>query len=162
MPPKIDEDSAPREPRASIRITAREVTTMGANQLVQVNIGFENSGARPATEVRRVQMVNFIQSPYGEEEAFRLLRAELQSTGGEAVSVAPAERLAFTIEGPRLVAGDFAPRGSDDPQVIRDGRPLLVAGIIRYRADDRSEATAEYCFYAMNPKVLVACSGHNN
>ena len=162
VPHKIDEDSAPREARASIRITAREVTTMGANQLVQVNIGFENSGARPATEVRRVQMVNFIQSPYGEEEAFRLLRAELQSTGGEAVSVAPAERLAFTIEGPRLVAGDFAPRGSDDPQVIRDGRPLLVAGIIRYRADDRSEATAEYCFYAMNPKVLVACSGHNN
>jgi hypothetical protein len=37
-----------------------------------------------------------------------------------------------------------------------------VAGIIGYRADDRSEATAEYCFYAMNPKVLVACSGHNN
>jgi len=59
---------------------------------------------------------------YGEEEAFRLLRAELQSTGGEAVSVAPAERLAFAIEGPRLVAGDFAPRGSDDTQVIRDGR----------------------------------------
>ena len=56
------------------------------------------------------------------EEAFRLLRAELQSTGGEAVSVAPAERLAFAIEGPRLVAGDFAPRGSDDTQVIRDGR----------------------------------------
>jgi hypothetical protein len=103
-----------------------------------------------------------IQSPYGEEEAFRLLRAELQSTGGEAISVAPAERRAFTIEGPRPVAGDFAPRGSDDPQVIRDGRPLLVAGIIRYRADDRWEATAEYCFYAMNPKVLVACSGHNN
>jgi hypothetical protein len=162
VPHKINEDSAPREPRASIRITAREVTTMGANQLVHVNIGFENSGDRPATEVRRVQMVNFIQSPYGEEEAFRLLRAELQSIGGEAVFVAPVERMAFTIEGPRLVAGDFAPRGSDDPQVIRDGRPLLVAGIIRYRADDRSKATAEYCFYAMNPKVLVACSGHNN
>jgi hypothetical protein len=57
---------------------------------------------------------------YGEEEAFRLLRAELHR--GEAVSVAPAERLAFAIEGPRLVAGDFAPRGSDDTQVIRDGR----------------------------------------
>src|SRR4030095_7783847 len=135
---------------------------MGANQLVQVNIGFENSGDRPATEVRRVQMVNFIQSPYGEEEAFPLLRAEVQSIGVEAFFVAPVERMAFTIEGPRLVAGDFAPRGSDDPQVIRDGRPLLVAGIIGYRADDRSEATAEYCFYAMNPKVLVACSGHNN
>jgi hypothetical protein len=159
--PKIDKDSEPREPRASIRITTREVTTMGANQPVRVNIGFENSGDRPAMEVRRVQMVNFIQSPYGEEDAFRLLRAELHSTA-EAVPVAPAERLAFTIEGPRLVAGDFAPRGSDDPQVIRDGRPLLVAGIIWYRADDRSEATAEYCFYAMNPKVLVACSGHNN
>jgi hypothetical protein len=160
--PKADKDSAPREPRASIRNTTREVTTMGANQFVRVNIGFENSGDRPATEVRRVQMFNFIQSPYGEEEAFRILRAELQSTGGEAVSVAPAERLAFTIEGPRLVAGDFAPRGSDDPQVIRDGRPLLVAGIIQYRADDRSEATTEYCFYAMNPKMLVTCSGHNN
>jgi len=162
LAPKVDKDSAPREPRASIRNTTREVTTMGANQLVQVNIGFENSGDRSATEVRRAQMVNFIQSPYGEEEAFQILRAELQSTGGEAVSVAPAERLAFTIEGPRLVAGDFAPRGADDPQVIRDGRPLLVAGIIRYRADDRSEATTEYCFYAMNPKVLIACSGHNN
>src|SRR5262249_58578536 len=115
-----------------------------------------------AGESRRVQMVNFIQSPYGEEEAFRLLRAELQSGGGgEVVSVAPTERLSFAIEGPRLVAGDFPPRGTDDPQVIRDGRPLLVAGLSRYHADDRSEATAEYCFYAMNPKVLVACSGHN-
>src|SRR4030095_7648513 len=127
---------------------------MGANQLVQVNIGFENSGDRPATEVRRVQMVNFIQSPYGEEEAFRLLRAELQSIGGEAVFGAPVARMAFTIEGPRLVAGDCAPRVPDGPQVIREGRPLLVAGIIRYRPDDRSKATAEYCFYAMNPKVL--------
>jgi hypothetical protein len=60
------------------------------------------------------------------------------------------------------VAGDFLPRGSDEPpQIARDSRPLLVAGIIRYQADDRSEATAEYCFYAMNPNVLVACSGHN-
>src|SRR5262249_12402016 len=149
-------------PRASLRVTTREVTTMGVNQHVHVNIGFENSGDRPAAEIRRVQMVNFIQSPYGEEEAFRLLRAELQSGGGgEGVSVAPTERLSFAIEGPRLVAGAFPPRGTDDPQVIRDGRPLLVAGIIRYQADDRSEATAEYCFYAMNPKVLVACSGHN-
>lgn len=162
LAPKVNQDAAPREPRASIRNTTREVTTMGTNQLVHVNIGFENSGDRPATEVRHVQMVNFIQSPYGEEEAFRLLHAELQGTTGEGVSVAPAGRLAVTIEGPRLLAGDFAPRGSDDPQVIRDGRPLLVAGIIRYRADDRSEATAEYCFYAMNAKVLVACSGHNN
>ena len=38
---------------------------------------------------------------------------------------------------------------------------LLVAGIIRYQSDDKSEATAEYCFYAMNPRGLVACSGHN-
>ena len=130
-------------------------------QLVKVSIGFENSGDRPAIEVHRVQMVNFILSPYGEEEAFRLLRAELQSASGESESVAPAGRLSFTIDGPRLIAGDFLPRGSDEPQVVRDGRPLLVAGIIRYQADDRSEATAEYCFYAMNPKVLVACSGHN-
>ena len=162
VPIKVDTSPIPREPRASLRVATREVTTMGVNQLVKVDIGFENSGDRPATEIRRVQMVNFIQSPYGEEEAFRLLHAELQSAGGEAVSVAPAARLSFTIEGPRLVAGDFPPRGTDDPQVIRDGRPLLVAGILRYQADDRSEATAEYCFYAMNAKVLVACAGHNS
>ena len=162
VPAKIDTPSAPPEPRASIRVTTREVTTMGVNQLVKVSIGFENSGDRAATEIQRVQMVNFILSPYGEEEAFRLLRAELQSASGDGESIAPAGRVSFTIEGPRLVAGDFPPRGSDDPQVVRDSRPLLVAGIIRYRADDRSEATAEYCFYAMNPKVLVACSGHNN
>src|SRR5439155_12923347 len=95
------------------------------------------------------------------EDAFRLLRAELKNGGGESLSVAPAGQLLFTIDGPRLVAGDFLSRGSDEPQVVRDGRPLLVAGIIRYQSDDRSEATAEYCFYAMNPKVLVACSGHN-
>jgi hypothetical protein len=162
VPAKIDQAPAPPAPRASIRVTTREVTTMGVNQLVKVSIGFENSGDRAATEIQRVQMVNFILSPYGEEEAFRLLRAELQSASGDGESVAPAGRVSFTIEGPRLVAGDFPPRGSDDPQVVRDSRPLLVVGIIRYRADDRSEATAEYCFYAMNPKVLVACSGHNN
>jgi hypothetical protein len=162
VPAKIDKPSAPPEPRASIRVTTREVTTMGVNQLVKVSIGFENSGDRAATEIQRAQMVNFILSPYGEEEAFRILRAELQSASGDGESIVPAGRVSFTIEGPRLVAGDFPPRGSDDPQVVRDSRPLLVAGIIRYRADDRSEATAEYCFYAMNPKVLVACSGHNN
>ena len=162
VPTRVETTPTPRVPRAILRVTTREVTTMGVNQLVQVSIGFENEGDRPATEVQRVQMVNFILSPYGEDEAFRILRAELQSTGGEGVSVAPAGRLTFTIEGPRLVAGDFLPRGSEDPRVARDSRPLLVAGIIRYRADDQSEATVEYCFYAMNPKVLVACSGHNS
>jgi hypothetical protein len=162
VPAKMDRAPAPPEPRASLRVTTREITTMGVNQLVAVSIGFENSGDRAATDIQRVQMVNFILSPYGEEEVFRILRAELQSASGEHESVAPAGRASFTIEGPRLVAGDFPPRGTDDPQVVRDSRPLLVAGIIRYRADDRSEATAEYCFYAMNAKVLVACSGHNN
>jgi flagellar basal body-associated protein FliL len=158
----VDKSPAPRAPRASLRVTTREVTTMGANQLVRVTIGFENEGDRAATEVQRVQMVNFILSPYGEEEAFRILRAELRSVGGETVSVAPAERLSFTIEGPRLVAGDFLPRGADEPQVARDSRPLLVAGIIRYRPDDTAEAAVEYCFYAMNPKVLVECSASGN
>jgi len=162
VPTKVETPPAPREPRASLRVTTREVTTMGASQLVRVSIGFENGGDRSATDVHRVQMVNFILSPYGEEEAFRILRAELQSASGEGESLAPAGRSTFTIEGPRLVAGDFLSRGSDDPQVARDSRPLLVAGIIRYRADDKSEATAEYCFYAMNSKVLVACSGHNS
>ena len=160
-PAKIDQAPAPPEPRASLRVTARDVTTMDVNQLVMVSIGIENSGNRAAVEIRRAQMVNFILSPYGEEDVFRILRAELQNGRGEGESVAPAGRSTFTIEGPRLVAGDFLPRGSDDQQVTRDSRPLLVAGIIRYRADDKSEATAEYCFYAMNPKVLVACSGHN-
>ena len=159
VPAKMD--LAP-EPRASLRVTTREITTMGVDQLVTVSIGFENSGNRAATEIRRVQMVNFILSPYGEEEAFKVLRAELQSASGERESVAPAGRASFTIEGPRLVGGDFPSRGTEDVQIMRDSRPLLVAGIIRYRADDRSEATAEYCFYAMNAKVLVACSGHNN
>jgi hypothetical protein len=149
-------------PRASLRVTTREITTMGVDQLVTVSIGFENSGNRAATEIQRVQMVNFIVSPYGEEEAFKALRAELQSASSEPESVAPAGRASFTIEGPRLVGGDFPPRGTEDFPIMRDNRPLLVAGIIRYRADDRSEATAEYCFYAMNAKVLVACSGHNN
>jgi len=158
---RLDKTTTPKEPRASIRITRREVITMGINQIVQMNIGFENSGDRLATGISHVQMVNFILSPYGEEDAFRLLRAELKNSGGEIVSVAPAGQLSFTIDGPRLVAGDFLSRGSDEPQVVRDGRPLLVAGIIRYQSDDRSEATAEYCFYAMNPKVVVACSGHN-
>jgi|SRR5215470_1375367 len=162
VPAKIDQPPAAPEPRASLRVTTREVTTMGVSQLVKVSIGVENSGDRSATDIQRVQMVNFILSPYGEDEAFRILRAELQSASGERESVAPAGRASFTIEGPRLIAGDFLPRGSDDPQVARDNRPLLVAGIIRYRADDRSEATAEYCFYAMNARVLVACSGHNN
>lgn len=158
----VDKSPPPRVPRASLRVTTREVTTMGANQLVRVTIGFENEGDRAATDVQRVQMVNFILSPYGEEEAFRILRAELRSVGGESLSLAPAERLSFTIEGPRLVAGDFLPRGADDQQVARDSRPLLVAGIIRYRADDAAEATVEYCFYAMNPNVLVECSASGN
>jgi hypothetical protein len=158
---RADKTTTPKEPRASIRITRREVIAMGINQIVQMHIGFENSGDRLATGISHVQMVNFILSPYGEEDAFRLLRAELKNSGGEIVSVAPAGQLFFTIDGPRLVASDFLSRGSDEPQVVRDGRPLLVAGIIRYQSDDRSEATAEYCFYAMNPKVLVACSGHN-
>jgi len=161
-PAKTGHAPPPPEPRASLRVTSREITSMVVNQLVKVSIGFENSGARAATEIQRAQMVNFILSPYGEEEAFRILRAELQNLSDERDSVAPAARASFTIEGPRLVAGDFLPRGSDDPQVVRESRPLLVAGIIRYRADDRSEATAEYCFYAMNAKVLVACSGHND
>jgi hypothetical protein len=161
VPTTVERSPTPRESRASIRVTTREVTMMGVGQLVKVSIGFENSGDRPVIEVHRVQMVNFILSPYGEEEAFRLLRAELQHASGESESVAPAGRLSFTIDGPRLIAGDFLPRGSDELQVVRDGRPLLVAGMIRYQADDRSEATAEYCFYAMNAKVLVACSGHN-
>ena len=162
VPAKMDLAPTPPEPRANLRVTTREITTMGVNQLVTVSIGFENSGNRAATEIQRVQMVNFILSPYGEEEAFKILRAELQSASGERESVAPAGRASFTIEGPRLVGGDFPPRGTEDVQILRDSRPLLVAGIIRYRADDRSEATAEYCFYAMNAKVLVACSGHNN
>jgi len=152
----------PPEPRASLRVTTREITTMGVNQLVTVSIGFENLGNRAATEIQRVQMVNFILSPYGEEDAFKILRAELQSASSERESVAPAGRASFTIEGPRLVGADFSPPGTEDFQIVRDSRPLLVAGIIRYRADDRSEATAEYCFYAMNAKALVACSGHNN
>ena len=160
--PVPDLAATPPEPRARLRVTTREITTMGVDQLVNVSIGFENSGNRAATEIQRVQMVNFVLSPYGEEEAFTILRAELQSASAERESVAPAGRASFTIEGPRLVAGDFPPRGTEDPQVVRDSRPLLVAGIIRYRADDRSDATAEYCFYAMNAKVLVACSGHNN
>jgi hypothetical protein len=162
VPAKIEQPPPPPEPRAGLRVTTRQITTMDVNQLVKVSIGVENSGDRAATDIQRAQMVNFILSPYGEEEAFRLLRAELQSASRERESVAPAGRVTFTIEGPRLVAGDFPPRGSNDPQVVRDGRPLLVAGIIRYRADDRSEATAEYCFYAMNATVLVACSGHNS
>lgn len=161
VPAKIEAPPS-REPRAILRVTMREITSMGVNQVVKVSIGIENSGDRAATEIQRAQMVNFILSPYGEEEAFRILRAELQSASGERESVAPAARASFTIEGPRLVADDFPPRGSDDPQVVRESRPLLVAGMLRYRADDRSEATAEYCFYAMNAKVLVACSGHNN
>ena len=61
-----------------------------------------------------------------------------------------------TVIGPHLGAPtDEKPA----PDALSTGR--LVAGIIRYQSDDRSEATAEYCFYAMNPKVLVACSGHN-
>jgi hypothetical protein len=160
--PVPDLAATPPEPRARLRVTTREITTMGVDQVVNVSIGFENSGNRAATEIQRVQMVNFILSPYGEEEAFKILRAELQSASAEGESVAPAGRASFTIEGPRLMAADFPPRGTEDPQVVRDSRPLLVAGIIRYRADDRSEATAEYCFYAMNAKVLVACSGHNN
>ena len=160
--PVPDLTTTPPEPRARLRVTTREITTMGVDQVVNVSIGFENSGNRAATEIQRAQMVNFVLSPYGEEEAFKILRAELQSESAERESVAPAGRASFTIEGPRLVAGDFPPRGTEDPQVVRDSRPLLVAGIIRYRADDRSEATAEYCFYAMNAKVLVACSGHNN
>jgi hypothetical protein len=162
IPVGVDLSLTPPEPRASLRVTTREITTMGVDQLVNVSIGLENSGNRAATEIQRVQMVNFVLSPYGEEEAFKILRAELQSAIAERESVAPAGRASFTIEGPRLVAGDFPPRGTEDPQVVRDSRPLLVAGVIRYRADDRSEATAEYCFYAMNAKVLVACSGHNN
>ena len=159
---KIDTTTTPKESRASIRMTQREVVTMGISQIVQVSIGFENSGDRLATGIAHVHMVNFILSPYGEEEAFRLLRAELKNSSGEDVSVAPAGRLSFTIDGPRLLAGDFLPRSADEPpQVVRDGRPLLVAGIIRYQSDDRVEATAEYCFYAMNPKVLVPCAGHN-
>ena len=162
VPTRVETPPAPREPRASLRVATREITTMGANQLVHVSIGVENGGDRSATEVHRVQMVNFILSPYGEDEAFQILRAELQSLTGEAESLAPAGRSTFTIEGPRLVAGDFLPRGADEPQVTRDSRPLLVAGIIRYRADDKSEAATEYCFYVMNPKTLVACAGHNN
>lgn len=162
VPARMDLAPTPLEPRASLRVTTREITTMEVNQVVKVSIGFENSGNRAATDIQRAQMVSFILSPYGEEEAFKILRAELQSASGERESVAPAGRASFTIEGPRLVAGDFPPRGTEDPQVVRDSRPLLVAGVIRYRADDRSEATAEYCFYAMNAKVLVACSGHNN
>ena len=57
-------DLAP-EPRASLRVTTREITTMGVNQLVTVSIGFENSGTRAATEIQRVQMVNFIVSQIG-------------------------------------------------------------------------------------------------
>jgi len=159
---RIDKNTTPKEPRASIRIARREVVAMGINQIVQVNIGVENSGDRLATGIYRVEMINFILSPYGEEDAFRVLRSELKNASGEGLAVAAAGRLVFTIDGPRLVASDFLPRGSDEPQVVRDGRPLLVAGIIRYQADDRSEATAEYCFYAMNPKVLVACSEHNS
>jgi len=162
VPAKMDLAPTPAEPRASLRVTTREITTMGVNQLVKVSIGLENAGNRAATEIQRVQMVNFVLSPYGEEETFKILRAELQSASGERESIEPAGRASFTIEGPRLVAGDYPARGTEDPQVVRDSRPLLVAGIIRYRADDRSEATAEYCFYAMNAKVLVACSGHNN
>jgi hypothetical protein len=155
---RIDLNTAPREPRASLRVAKREVVTMGIDQIVRVSIGIENTGDRLATGVSHVQMVSFVLSPYGEEETFRLLRAELQSAGDESLTVAPAGRLSFTIEGPRLLASDFLPRGSDPPQVVRDGRPLLVAGIIRYRSDDSSEATTEYCFYAMNPNVLVECS----
>jgi len=162
VPAKMDKPLIPPEPRASLRVTTREVTMMRVNQLVKVSIGVENSGDRAATDIQRAQMVNFILSPYGEEEAFRILRAELQSAGGERESVAPTGRASFTIEGPRLIAADFPPHDSDDPQVVRDSRPLLVAGIIRYRADDKSEVTAEYCFYAKNAKVLVACVGHNN
>src|SRR5262245_46667607 len=137
-----------REPRASIRVATREVITMEVNQLVRVQIGLENAGDRPATAIQHVQMVNFVLSPYGEEEAFQILRAEVQSAGGDDLSIAPAGRLSVTIEGPRLMAGDFLPGGTSGPQVTRDSRPLLVAGMIRYRADDQSEATAEYCFYA--------------
>ena len=162
VPTKIEQAPPPPEPRASLRVTTREITSMGVNQLVKVSIGVENAGDRAATDIQRAQMVNFILSPYGEEEAFRILRAELQSAGGERESVAPAGRASFTIDGPRLIAADFPPRDSDDTQVVRDSRPLLVAGIIRYRADDRSEVLAEYCFYAKNAKVLVACAGHNN
>ncbi len=158
----IEKDTKPKEPRATLRMTKREVTTMGINQIFQVSIGFENSGDRLAAGVSRVEMVNFVLSPYGEEDAFRLLRSELTTANGPGLSVAPTERLVFTIDGPRLQASDFLPRGAAEPQVVRDSRPLLVAGIVRYQADDRSEATAEYCFYAMNPKVLVACSGHNS
>jgi hypothetical protein len=160
---RVDANPAPppREPRASLRITTREVVTMGVNQLVRVQIGVENAGDRPATGIQRAQMVHFVLSPYGEEEAFRLLRAEVQSADGEGVSVAPTERLSFTIEGPRLIAADFLPRGFEEPQVARDSRPLLVAGIIRYRPDERSEATVEFCFYAMNPAAQVPCAGHN-
>src|SRR5262249_58083130 len=97
VPTKVETPPAPREPRASLRVTTREVTTMGASQLVRVSIGFENGGDRSATDVHRVQMVNFILSPYGEEEAFRILRAELQSASGEGESLAPAGRSTFTI-----------------------------------------------------------------
>jgi hypothetical protein len=158
---RVDRNTAPGA-RASLRVARREVATMGIDQIVRVSVDIENTGDRLATGVSHVQMVSFVLSPYGEEEAFRLLRAELKNAGDESLTIAPAGRLSFTIEGPRLLASDFLPRGSDPPQVVRDGRPLLVAGIIRYRPDDSSEATAEYCFYAMNPTVLVECSPTGN
>ena len=159
---RVGLSTAPRGPRASLRVAKREVVTMGIDQIARVSIDIENTGDRLATGISHVQMVSFVLSPYGEEETLRLLRAELNNAGDESLTVAPAGRLSFTIEGPRLLASDFLPRGSDEQQVVRDGRPLLVAGVIRYRSDDSSEATAEYCFYAMNPNVLVECSATGN
>src|SRR6267378_968306 len=49
-----------------------------------------------------------------------------KNSSGEIVSVETNGKLSFTIDGPRLVAGDFLSRGSDEPQVVRDGRLLLV------------------------------------
>jgi len=165
----------PHTPEAKLRVTKREVITMGIGQIVQVNIGLINGGDATATNVTRVERLRFALTPHAgasaplteaEDATFQEIFRELKSVRNIGVSIPSGGTVFFTINGPVLDENDFVPKGSPPgsfPRVIRDKAALIVAGAIRYqsRSSGSADKVIEFCFFSLNPSLLILCKDHN-
>jgi hypothetical protein len=142
---------------------------MGIDRNVAVNIHVINSGDITAVGVRRAARVKFVRSAYGgsnvplkaaEEGVFKEIYAELDAGPPDGMGIPSNASVFFTLYGPRLERSDFVPPNSTDPNAIRNGEVLIVAGVVRY--NDEEVRQLEFCFFAMNPNRLFVCQGHNS
>lgn len=158
----------PHVPTASLRVSNVEVIQMGNDQPVKANVHLQNNGDTTAEGFYRVTRFKFVKSSPAspaEDKVLEDIKTEMASSSDTGGSIAAGGKIFFTVTGPELHKEDFLPPNSSQPQVIRNGEFLILAGRIRYRSSPEKtilDRDSEFCMFVMNPNVLIMCKGHNH